>query len=46
MSAADAEILAMYGVMEEARRQQIRDYHQELAEQERADSPTEPAEGS
>ena len=41
MSAADAEILAMYGEMDEARKQQILDYQQELVAQERAEQLTE-----
>jgi hypothetical protein len=36
VSAADAEIMAMYGELDEARKQQILDYHQELAEAELA----------
>ena len=37
MSAIDTEILAMYGALDEARKQQILDYRQELAEQRRAE---------
>jgi hypothetical protein len=36
MSAIDAEILEMYGALDEVRKQQILDYRQELAEEERA----------
>lgn len=36
MSAADAEIMAMYGSLDEARKQQILDYRQEVAEEQRA----------
>jgi hypothetical protein len=37
MSAIDTEIMAMYGALDEARKQQILDYRQELAEQKRAE---------
>jgi hypothetical protein len=37
VSAADAEIMAMYGAMDEAHKQQILDYRQELAEEQRTE---------
>jgi len=37
MSAIDTEIMAMYGALDETRKQQILDYRQELAEQKRAE---------
>jgi hypothetical protein len=36
VSAADAEIMAMYGELDDARKQQILDYQQELVEAELA----------
>jgi len=41
MSAIDTEIMAMYGALDEARKQQILDYRQELAEQKRATDATD-----
>ena len=41
MSAIDTEILAMYGAMDEARKQQILDYQQELVAQELAEQLTQ-----
>jgi hypothetical protein len=36
VSATNAEVTAIYGALDEARRQQILDYQQELAEAEQA----------
>jgi hypothetical protein len=36
VSATDAEVMAIYGVLDEARKQQILDYQQELVEAELA----------
>jgi hypothetical protein len=41
MSAADAEIMAMYRALEKAREQQILDYRRELAEQAQAQQRAE-----
>jgi hypothetical protein len=41
VSATDDEIMAMYGALDEARKQQILDYRQELAAEQRAEQRTE-----